>query len=144
RTDDSLDSGDSRPGRPVSEMNGEEPSMKRMIVWPTAGFAGGFFAFLILFFLAVRRNPVPEPMILGVFSLMGAVPIGIFGAILAAFATIRDELGLLRREIERLQRLENLLVKATDTQFKAAPGQRGPNDSHDPVGGVGRSDRLRR
>jgi len=97
--------------------------MRRMILWPTVGLVLGFIAFAILFRVANERIGPDEKVFL-VFSLMAAIPVGIFAAILAAFGTLRDELSLFREEVERLQRLEVLLDrKAVSTEIQADPGR---------------------
>jgi len=98
--------------------------MKRMIVWPTLGLLLGLIAFGAMFAFASRSTP--DSRILMVFTVMAAIPVGIFAAVLAAFQILRDELGQIRREIDRLQKLEDLLPPppVSSAQIKAAPGER--------------------
>lgn len=96
--------------------------MRRIIIWPTVATIVGFVVFVFLFQSTVHGGP--ERGIFMVFALMAAIPVGIFAAVFAAFHILRDDLASLRREVERLQKLEDLLPKKpTSTGIKPDPAR---------------------
>ena len=102
--------------------------MLRSDVWAdVAGFLG-FAAFNVLFFIALDNRGGRDRFTAVVFSLMAAIPVAAVAALFAALRTIIEELHDVRREVQRLQHIEELASVAADrsVQFKANPHDRDP------------------
>jgi hypothetical protein len=98
--------------------------MKRMLLWAGLGTFAGFALFAFLFFVAIERRG-PDSGVMLVFALMAALPVGIMGAIFVAIGIIKDELNDVRREIMRLQSIEEMVTRQEkrSTEFRSTPGR---------------------
>jgi len=93
--------------------------MTKLYIWAGSGTAIGFIVFLVLFNVAMPRND-PERLLWVVFSIMGAIPVAIFAVIFGAIGIIKKDLDVIRREVMRLKRIEEIISDpAASTQFKS-------------------------
>ena len=93
--------------------------MARALIWAAvAGFLG-FVLFSGLFYIAAPHGPDRGLFI--VFALMASIPVAAVAAIFGVLQSIVEELHDVRREVQRLRRIEELARVAADrsVQFKA-------------------------
>ncbi|MSQ94386.1 MAG: hypothetical protein EXR98_07500 [Gemmataceae bacterium] len=102
--------------------------MPRMIIWAAIGAIVGFLVFCAMFQMAWPHGG-PDRGVNLVFSIMGALPVAAICAVFSAVGTIKENLDEIRREIMRLQRIEELITiqERPSTQFKSGPPERGPS-----------------
>ena len=101
--------------------------MTKLYAWAASGTVVGFIAFLVMFNLAMPRPDHERPLWI-VFSVMGAIPVAIFAVMFAGFSMIKRDLEAMRRDILRLQKIDEVLMNpdAARTEFSSGLPRRVP------------------
>jgi hypothetical protein len=98
----------------------------RVLCWASGGAAVGVCLFGPLFLVTAPKHS-PEFLLWITFAIMGAIPVAVMAALFGAFRVLQEELASLRREIVRLQGIEERLLPPASTQFKSGPPQQTPS-----------------